>query len=137
MSEYRKLKTKFMSRSLMRDALKAAGVEYVETKPGHEEHLYGYKGDERPETATFIVRRQSIGSFSNDLGWHWDAAQKCFTEIVSAYDASVQRCTDIRQTVKREYAVASTVAAAKAKGYRTSRIDNADGTVQVVVTGRV
>lgn len=137
MSEYRKLKTKFTSRVHLREALQAAGLKFEECRPGHEEHLYGYHGDVRPETATFIVRRSEIGRASNDLGWHWDTAQRCFVEIVSDYDRSYSGCTRIRQAVKREYAYAATAAQARAKGYRTSRVDLPDGSIQVMVTGRI
>lgn len=137
MSEYRKLKTQFKSRIHLRRALKTLGIPFEECPSGRETHLYGHLGDERPEKATFVVRRKHIDRLSNDLGWHWNAKARCFEEVVSEYDRSVHRCTEIRRGVKREYAVAATIGRARARGYRVRRVDQTDGTVQLVVTGRV
>ena len=137
MSEYVKKRTKYTSRVHLRAALQAAGVQFEECQPGQEVHLFGYHGDERPETATFIVRRDQISFSSNDLGWHWDKDQRCFVEIVSEFDRHQPTCATIRQTVKREYACASTVSQARAKGYRTQRVDQPDGSIQIRVTGRI
>lgn len=136
MSEYRKLKTQFTSRTHLRAALRAAGVQFEEARPGQPElALYGYHGDERPERATFAVRRAQIGRLSNDLGYRWNGHH--FEEIVSEYDSGIARCTDVRRAVKREYAVAATIDRARAKGYRVQRQDQTDGSVQLVVTGRI
>lgn len=139
MSKYRKMATKYTSRQLMREALQAAatklGFTFEECKPGHEEHLYGYKGDVREETATFIVRRAQIGGASNDFGLRWNGTS--YEEIVSEFDATKHRTTQIRNAIRREYAVAATVAQAQAKGYRVERVDQVGGGVQLRVTGRV
>jgi len=138
MSEYRKLATKFTSRQHLREALKAAGVPFEEVRPGQpERHLVGYQGDTRPETATFIVRRKHISDVSNDLGFKWDPKQRCFVEIVSEYDQTCRQTVKLRQTIKREYAVAAATSAAKAKGYRVNRIDLPTGEVQLKVAGRI
>jgi hypothetical protein len=136
-SKYRKMQTKFTSRALMREALKAAGMDFEECQPGTEKHLVGYQGKVRDETATFIVRREHISRSSNDLGWHWNPTTRCFEEIVSEYDSRETNTTRIRKTVKREYAVAATMSQARAKGYRVVRQNQANGTVQLVVTGRI
>jgi hypothetical protein len=133
-SAYRKLKTQFQSRYRLRRALEAAGVEFEECKVGQERHLIDWHGQQRPETATFIVRRHNISNLSNDLGWTWNG--QCFEEIVSKYDQGCVRTTEIRQTVKREYAVITATEAARSKGYQVKRVDQADGGVQLVVTGR-
>ena len=135
MSKYRKLRTKYTSRVHLRAALKAAGIKFEECKPGVEEHLFGYMGDERAETATFIVRRDQITASSNDIGWTWDGMQFC--EVVSEYDSSISTCTKIRTNVRREYAYASSVAQAHAKGYQTQRVDLDNGGIQIRVTGRL
>lgn len=136
MSAYRKLQTQFKNRQHLRAALTAAGVQFEEVAIGQpERHLVGYHGDQRPETATFIVRRSEIGSASNDLGYHWDG--QFFTEIVSDFDSGHEKCTHIRHAVKREYAVAFGTAQARSKGYQVKRIDQPGGAVQLVVTGRI
>jgi hypothetical protein len=133
-SAYRKLRTEFTNRYRLRKALKAAGVEFEECKVGKEQHLIDWHGQQRPETASFIVRRQHIGTLSNDLGWTWNGS--CFEEIVSEYDQSCAETTRVRQSVKKEYAVITATEAAKAKGYNVKRVDQPSGEVQLVVTGR-
>ena len=137
MSKYRKMQTQFTSRALMREALQAAGVPFEECQPGTENPLVGYEGDLRPEKATFIVRRAYVGSSSNDMGWHWNPVTRCFEEIVSDYDSKYGQAMSICQSVKREYAVAATMSQARAKGYRVERQNQTNGTVQLVVTGRI
>jgi uncharacterized protein DUF1257 len=136
-SKYRKMQTEYSSRAHLREALKASGVPFIECQPGTEEHLYGYHGKRRQETATFIVRREHISSASNDLGWHWNNETRRFEGIVSNYDSTERNTTRIRQTVKREYAASTTMAAARAKGYQVKRVNGEHGEIQLVVTGRV
>ena len=137
MSEYVKKRTKYTSRVHLRSALQAAGIQFEECQPGTEVHLVGYHGDTRPETATFVVRRNQIGASSNDIGWHWDPDRRSFVEIVSEFDQRQSKCTTIRQTVRREYAYAATISQARVKGYRTQRVDLPDGSIQVRITGRL
>lgn len=136
MSKYLKVKRTFTSRTALRAALQATGISFEEARPGQEINLVGYHGDQREQTATFIIRRQHIGSLSNDLGWHWNKQEKAFEEIVSEFDSSQARCTGIRKIVGREYLAASAIERARAKGYRAERRVQ-DGQLQVVVTGRV
>lgn len=49
-------------------------------------HLFGFDGDQRPETAEVIVRREFVGDFSNDLGFKRQANGN-FQPIISEYDA--------------------------------------------------
>jgi len=137
MSKYRKMRTQYTSRTMLREALKAAGVAFEEARPGQSLNLYGYEGDRRADTATFVVRRAHISRSSNDLGFRWDAASGCFEEVVSEYDSTERNTTRIRQAVKREYAVATTVSAARIKGWAVERIDQPGGAVQLRVTGRI
>jgi hypothetical protein len=53
----------------------------------HEEaqHLYGYQGDRRPETAEVIVRRKDIGPASNDIGFKRQSSGE-YQAIISEYD---------------------------------------------------
>lgn len=53
----------------------------------HEEgvHLYGFQGDERPETAEIIIRRRHLSAASNDLGFKRQPDGN-FQAIISSYD---------------------------------------------------
>lgn len=65
-----------------RDAGKSAVVESFASP----QHLFGFGGDQRPETAEVIVRRQFVGSAANDLGFKRQESGN-FRPIISAYDS--------------------------------------------------
>ena len=50
------------------------------------QHLHGYLGDVRPETAEVIVRREVVGEDSNDIGFKRQANGN-FQPIISEYDS--------------------------------------------------
>jgi hypothetical protein len=49
------------------------------------QHLYGYQGDVRPQTAEVIIRRTFIGPASNDIGFKRQE-DGTFDAIISDYD---------------------------------------------------
>jgi hypothetical protein len=65
-------------------ALADMGFNNVEVH-GTPQHLYGYQGDVRPETAEVIIRRQNIGVGSNDIGFKRQEDGR-FQAIISEYD---------------------------------------------------
>lgn len=72
----------FKSRELLIGAL--ADVGYIDVDEGHDLPLFGYHGDQRPETAALVVRRQHIGPGSNDLGFAH--ADEGYFPIISDFD---------------------------------------------------
>ena len=73
------------SREALVAALKRQGFDTVEV---HEEpqHLFGFRGDQRPQKANVIVRHQTFNNISNDFGFAeidgtWEA-------IISNYDSN-------------------------------------------------
>jgi hypothetical protein len=72
----------FKDRRLLLDALADIGFADVEEAEGL--HLYGYQGDQRPETAAIVVRRRLIGRASNDIGFARSADG--YVPIVSEFD---------------------------------------------------
>ena len=72
----------FKDRRLLLAALAAMG--YSEVEEGESLPLYGYQGDQRAETAAIVVRRQHLGSASNDLGFA--RTELGYVPIVSEYD---------------------------------------------------
>jgi hypothetical protein len=138
MSAYRKVETQFSSRAMLREALKAVGLPFEETRPNEPEtHLIGYKGDQRQETATFAIRREYVGSASNDIGWHWDPEARRFVEIVSQFDLRRSESVEVLNQVRREYAVATTIAQARARGLSVQREDQPNGGIRLRVVGQV
>ena len=53
------------------DAPKNLGYEPELCRAGAP--LYGYQGDERPERAHVVIRRNQLDSASNDIGFRRDA----------------------------------------------------------------
>jgi hypothetical protein len=84
MSHFTKLRTQITDADGLVKALADVGFKEVEV---HEaaQHLYGYQGDERPQTAEVIVRRKYIGLASNDVGFKRQA-DGTFEAIISEYD---------------------------------------------------
>ena len=72
----------FKDRGLLVSALTDLG--YTRVEDGQDLPLYGYHGDRRPETAALVVRREHIGSASNDLGFARSADG--YFPIISEYD---------------------------------------------------
>jgi hypothetical protein len=84
MSHFTKLRTRITNADGLMKALADVGFKNVEA---HEtaQHLYGYLGDARPQTAEVIVRRKHIGRMSNDIGFKRQA-DGTFEAIISEYD---------------------------------------------------
>ena len=72
----------FKDRGLLMAAL--ADLGYTQVEDGQDLPLNGYRGDRRPETAGLVVRREHIGSASNDLGFVRSADG--YFPIISDYD---------------------------------------------------
>ncbi len=72
----------FTDRKLLLAALADLGYGTVEEGEGLP--LFGYRGDQRPETAEIVVRRGHLGSASNDLGF--TRTPQGYVPLVSEYD---------------------------------------------------
>ena len=61
-----------------------ADLGYAQVEEGEALPLYGYEGDQRPETAEIVVRRRYLGAASNDVGFARTA--EGYVPVVSEYD---------------------------------------------------
>ncbi len=75
----------FKDRRLLLAAL--ADLGYTEVEEGEALALFGYQGDQRPETAQIVVRRRHLGVASNDLGFAH--TPRGHVPILSEYDQRV------------------------------------------------
>ena len=84
MSHFSRIRTRLVDANALVSALKELGFNHVEL---HEQaqHLYGYLGDVRQQTAEVIIRRAHIGKASNDIGFK-RGADGGFDAIISDYD---------------------------------------------------
>ncbi len=72
----------FKDRRLLVAAL--ADLGYGQIEEGEKLPLFGYRGDQRSETADIVVRRQFVGSASNDLGFA--RTEQGYVAVISEYD---------------------------------------------------
>jgi len=72
----------FKNRECLLAALAECG--YAKVEEGESLSLYGYQSDLRPETAQIVVRRNCIGSASNDLGFQ--KTDGGYVPVISEYD---------------------------------------------------
>jgi ABC-type molybdenum transport system ATPase subunit/photorepair protein PhrA len=135
MSKYKRIATQFKDRECLLEALKRADVPFEVAQKGRQLSLYGYQGDRRKETAEFVVRRQHIGSVSNDLGYTWNAQAGVYEAIVSEYDTRCAATTEIRRKIKQQYAVSKVVKEARRKGLRVVQQRNEQGQIRLVLQG--
>jgi hypothetical protein len=84
MSHFTVLRTHITDVESLVKALAELGFPQVEVHQTAQ-HLYGYQGDVRPQTAEVIIRRQFIGRASNDIGFKRQE-DGTFDAIISDYD---------------------------------------------------
>lgn len=107
-----------------------ADLGYGEVEEGEALALFGYQGDRRAETAAIVVRRQHLGSASNDLGFARTPAG--YTPIVSEYDARTLRAGRFLPELRVAYAERA-VAEVRRRLRGTARRTVEGGVVRITV----
>jgi hypothetical protein len=125
-SEYHRVQTQIKDEALLRKALDDAGLPYEQ---GEGLALYGYQGDRRRETAEYVIRRQAIGPWANDLGFH-RASDGTFQAIISNYDQG-SRGQEVLDQVLQGYAYHAITRTYQAKGYTVTEQTAGDGTIRL------
>jgi hypothetical protein len=131
MSHFTCIKTQIKDRDALVKALTDAGFNNIEV---HEtaQHLYGYQGDVREQTAEVIIRRQYIGTASNDIGFKRQANGQ-FEAIISEYDCHRYSQQWLNGLTQR-YGYHALMATAPAQGFTVEEEETLeDGTIRVVV----
>src|SRR5579871_9544 len=99
MSAYGSYETQFKDGDVLCESLREMGFsEVLHHKTA--QHLEGYHGDKRAQTAEIIVPRRVVGSASNDIGFKRQA-DGSYAAIISEYDSSRHNAawmTKLRQT---------------------------------------
>lgn len=86
MSHYTTLPTQIVDQDALLAALSDLGLTAAKVEVyDQDQPLYGYQGDERPERAHVIIRRQHVGRLSNDIGFV-RGADGVFSAIISDFD---------------------------------------------------
>jgi len=88
MSRYCTIKTQFKDGESLLKALMETGNWTEAQIEVHSDprHLFGYTGDQRPEVAHIIIRRQHVGGSSNDLGFV-KKEDGTYEAIISEFDS--------------------------------------------------
>lgn len=127
MSHYTQVRTQFKDREVLLQALEACG--YHPQVFEQAQHLYGYRGDVRPETAEVVIPRAQLFSAANDLGFK---RQEDGTYNVIMFDYGRDLQQRIMQKVTQRYATIKATKTLKAKGYQVRQTQQADGSVRLV-----
>ena len=114
MSKYEETVTVLAHEGYLLEALKDLGYAPEVCRQGTA--LYGYQGDERPERAHVVIRRNQLDSVSNDIGFRRDA-DGVYRAIVSEYDRRLGFDEAWLGKVAQAYKERQTMAVAKVRGY--------------------
>jgi hypothetical protein len=130
MSAYSTNETQFKNKELLLQALAEMGfdastVEVNETA----QHLYGYHGDKRADTAEIIIRRKHIGSASNDIGFKLQS-NGTYGAVISDYDSN-RFNSAWRGKLTAAYARAGIIQTAKRQGLRFAGTIQKNGKTQL------
>lgn len=135
MSRYCEVKTQFKDEAALVDALMETGKWTHQQIEVHQvpQHLCGYRGDERPETAHVIIRKKHIGRLSNDIGFVKNEDGN-YAAIISAYDQGVYGERWIGR-LKSNYAFHKISREQNQRGRTVTRERLSNGRQRVVVSG--
>ncbi len=135
MSHYVECKPGFKDQQALIDALLAAGFDRSQVEI-HEQAvtLYGYRGDERPQRAHIVIRRQHVGTGANDVGWQ-RMADGTFRAWISAYDGRHRFDQQMQGCIKQEYAYHAVARQQRTLGRTVQRRELENGEIEVLVGG--
>jgi len=120
------VETIFKDKSCLVKALEDLGYH---PEVGEDLPLYGYQGDMRSQRANIVVRRNEVGSASNDIGFVFDKIAKSYRLIVSEFDVSQNRMSMSR--LKKVYAPHMVKKLAKIHRFRIVSHKEKNGEVRI------
>jgi hypothetical protein len=102
-------------------------------------NLYGYQGDKRSDRANLIIRRQHVGTASNDIGFV-KGANGSFTAIISDYDRGTEiggksqgrYGTAWQNRLKQSYGTRHSERLLTSRGYSVTRKKQDNGSIKLV-----
>ena len=135
MSHYVECRPHFKDRQALIDALVAVGFARDQIEV-HEEAvpLFGYRGDERPQRAHVVIRRQHVGPAANDVGWE-RLPDGTYRAWISEYDGRHRFDEAMQNRLKQEYAYAAVARQQQALGRTVERRLLPTGEIEVTIGG--
>jgi hypothetical protein len=131
MSHFTTVKTRLHDAQALVAALTDLGFKHVEV---HEQpqHLFGFLGDRRQQTAEIIIRKRHVGWASNDLGFK-RGADGMFAAIISGYDRAKYNARWLEKLTQR-YGYHVACRKLTEQGFDLVREENqADGRIHLVL----
>jgi hypothetical protein len=137
MSHYSEVSIELTDEGCLVAALSRLGFEGKVEVYKTPQALYGYQGDAREQKAHIIIRRQHVGSYSNDLGFE-KQANGSYRAWISEFDqtrtSGGPRYDEAwLGRLKQSYGVEKARLEAKKRGYRVSEQKLDDGRVRLVL----
>lgn len=135
MSHYVECIPGFKDQQALIEALVAAGFERNQIEV-HEEtvSLFGYQGDERPQRAHIVIRREHVGNAANDVGWE-RLPDGTFRSWISEYDARHRFNPQMQNRIKQEYAYHAVARQQRCLGRTVQRRELENGEIEVLIGG--
>jgi hypothetical protein len=96
--------------------------------------LYGYQGDQRPQRANIVIRRQHVGQAANDVGWERQA-DGTYRAWISEYDGRHRFNPQMQDRIKQEYAYQVVSRQQRARGRTVTRERLPSGEIEVTIGG--
>lgn len=98
-------------------------------------HLLGYQGDQRPETAEVVIRREFVGEASNDIGFRRQKNGN-FRPIISEFDVDYYNASWLDQ-LSQKYAERKYIREMRENGYLLStKTTLSDGSTEMSFTAQ-
>ncbi len=135
MSHYVECTPGFKDREALIEALVAVGFDRCQIET-HEEAvpLFGYQGDQRPQKAHIIIRRQHVGVAANDVGWE-RTPDGSYRAWISEYDDRHRFNPEMQNRIKQEYAYQVIARQQRDRGRTVSRERLPNGEIEVTIAG--
>jgi len=135
MSHYVECNPGFKDQQALIDALVAVGFDRSQIEVHAETAtLFGYQGDERPQRAHIVIRREHVGQAANDVGWE-RLSDGTYRAWISEYDARHRFNPEIQDRIKQEYAYHAVSRQQRALGRTVQRRELENGEIEVVIGG--
>jgi hypothetical protein len=135
MSHYVECKPGFKDREALIEALVAVGFDRSQIEV-HQEMvvLYGYRGDERPQRAHVVIRREHVGPAANDVGWE-RMPDGTYRAWISEYDGRHRFNPEMQNRIKQEYAYHAVARQQRGLGRSVQRRELENGEIEMVIGG--
>jgi hypothetical protein len=131
MSHFTCIQTQLKHPEALVSALADLGLRTVEIH-SIAQHLHGFEGDIRSETAEIIIRRQFLGPLSNDIGFK-QQEDETFQAIISEYDR-LKYSQQWLDRLTQRYAYHAVVQTAPEEGFAIEQEEVLpDGTIRLVL----